>query len=94
MENYDLFVITFLDKIFETFYLAIGKSGMDTKESSKWLYSNKAKEFMTQGGVHMWPFNRDLYYTKYMLDKIKYFKSLSNAYTCHITTPMKVAYVI
>jgi hypothetical protein len=47
MENYDLFVITFLDKIFETFYLAIGKSGMDTKESSKWLYSNKAKEFMT-----------------------------------------------
>jgi len=46
MDNYDLFVIAFLDKIFKTFYHAIGKSGMDTKERSKWLYYDKAKEFM------------------------------------------------
>jgi hypothetical protein len=46
MDNDDLFVIAFLDKNFKTFYHAIGKSGMDTKESSKWLYSDKAKEFM------------------------------------------------
>ncbi len=35
MDNYDLFVIAFLDKIFKTFYHAIGKSGMDTKERLK-----------------------------------------------------------
>jgi hypothetical protein len=29
MDNYDLFVIAFLDKILKTFYHAIGKSGMD-----------------------------------------------------------------
>jgi hypothetical protein len=46
MNNYDLFVTAFLDKILETFYHEIGKSGMDTKERSKWLYSDKAKEFM------------------------------------------------
>jgi hypothetical protein len=46
MDNYDLFVIAFLDKIFKTFYHAISKSGMDTKERSKWLYYDKAKEFM------------------------------------------------
>jgi hypothetical protein len=46
MDNYDLFVIPFLDKIFKTFYHAIGKSGMDTKERSKWLYPDKAKQFM------------------------------------------------
>jgi hypothetical protein len=34
IDNYDLFVIAFLDKIFKTFYHAIGKSHMDTKERS------------------------------------------------------------
>jgi hypothetical protein len=31
MDNYDLFVIAFFNKIFKTFYHAIGKSGMDKK---------------------------------------------------------------